>query len=173
MSQTPQELAETVKRWLAQRPHGTLSTLSAHEGIEGFPFGSVTPFALTEDGHPILILADIAQHAKNLRADARGSLLVEAGVTEGDAQATWRVTLIGRFQRASEALPEADVRGLEARYLARFPKASGASSDGSHGFRVWVLTELCKVRVIGGFGRIAWLDPALYEATFRAPTGKA
>ncbi len=131
--------------------HGVLSTLSQREG--GWPFGSVVPYGLSPRGEPILYMARIAEHHRNISADNRVSLLShDLAVAEGqDAQERGRVTLLGRA-RLVKAEEHAD---LWARYRARLPQAS--SYERTHGFELFVV-ELSKVRYIGGFGKIFWLE---------------
>jgi putative heme iron utilization protein len=74
----------------------TLGTLAAERDVLGWPFGSLAPFALARDGTPIVLLSEIAQHTKNLRRDPRVSLFVRDPHATGDAQASWRVTVLGR-----------------------------------------------------------------------------
>jgi putative heme iron utilization protein len=128
---------------------GVLSTLSAQH--EGWPFGSLAPFAITKTGDLALVLSDLAEHTKNIRRDPRASLFVsDPPPAEGDPQAGARIALLGRVAEASgDALADA-----RARYIARFGEADDylAKLD----FRVYVLT-VEHVRLVGGFGRIAWL----------------
>jgi len=144
------------RQWLLSATNATLCTLAAEREIEGFPFGSLTPFALRADGTPFVLISAIAQHTRNLLRDPRCSLFVRDPAAEagGDAQATWRVTVVARAERldaAGEALEE-----LHARYAARVPDAPGYGS--AHDFAFWSLPPL-KVRAIGGFGAIRWLPP--------------
>ena len=48
---------------------GSLSTLSRKQ--PGFPFGSVMPYGLDEQGRPIFLISTMAMHTQNLKADAR------------------------------------------------------------------------------------------------------
>src|ERR1017187_5214321 len=58
---------------------GSLSTLSRKQ--PGFPFGSVMPYGLDDQGRPIFLISTMAMHTQNLQADPRASLLV----TQDDA----------------------------------------------------------------------------------------
>jgi heme iron utilization protein len=53
---------------------GTFSTLSRKQ--PGFPFGSVMPYGLDDQGRPIFLVSTLAMHTQNLKADTRASLLV-------------------------------------------------------------------------------------------------
>lgn len=133
------------------RRHGVLSTLSQKE--HGWPFGSVVPFGLTAEGEPILYLARIAEHHRNIMADDRVCLFVhDPSEREGeDVQVHGRVSLLGHASRVEDA----DRAELWARYRARLPQAEGYSA--THGFDLFRVA-LTRVRYIGGFGKIFWLD---------------
>lgn len=139
-----------VANLLWQRRYGTLSTLSRR--YDGWPFGSITPYALDRTMAPLILIASIAEHTKNITADPRVSLLVhETG--EGDVQAHGRVTVLGEA-RVVSAEDRADA---EARYMARLPQAKGYFQ--THDFALYRI-EPKAVRFIGGFGRIHWLEAA-------------
>ena len=53
---------------------GVLSTISVD--VEGYPFGSVTPYCMDRMSRPIIYISPIAQHTKNIVADSRVSLTV-------------------------------------------------------------------------------------------------
>jgi hypothetical protein len=92
---TAAETAAEIRRHLLAHDAGTLSTLSRADGIEGYPFGSLVPYALTGDCEPVFLMAGIAQHARNLGVDPRASLLVQQADPEEATQTRWRVTLVG------------------------------------------------------------------------------
>jgi putative heme iron utilization protein len=127
--------------------HGVLSTLSKR--LEGYPFGSVSPFIQDEAGCPIILISDIAEHSKNLQADPRCSLIMQPFAD--DMQSTGRVTVIGQAER----LTDADKAALAPAYLDLFPQAQDYFA--MHDFRFWRIQPL-KVRWIGGFGRVYWID---------------
>lgn len=128
---------------------GVLSTLSV--AMPGYPFGSVVPFCLDREGHPVILIANIAQHYKNLDADCRASLMVfDRGAD--DLQANGRLTLLADAKRI-----ETEVEDAAERYYRHFPEARGYHR--THGFEFWQLA-LKRIRFIGGFGAIHWLEPA-------------
>jgi putative heme iron utilization protein len=61
---------------------GSLSTLSRKQ--PGFPFGSVMPYGLDEQGRPIFLISTMAMHTQNLQTDPRASLLVTQEDTDGE-----------------------------------------------------------------------------------------
>src|SRR5271157_847490 len=72
---------------------GSLSTLSRKQ--PGFPFGSLMPYGLDDQGRPIFLISTMAMHTQNLQADPRASLLVAQDDAGGDALGASRVTLVG------------------------------------------------------------------------------
>src|SRR5260221_336470 len=82
---------------------------------EGWPFASVAPFALSDRGEPLLLLSDLAEHTRNIRADPRASLMVQDGASLNDPQAGGRVTILGQV----EPVLDADLRNARAAYVAR------------------------------------------------------
>jgi putative heme iron utilization protein len=147
--------AETAVRaaraLLAGESAGVLSTISVHRA--GFPYGSVTPYALSAQGAPLLLLSRLAAHTKNLLADPRASLFVGDRSAVEDPQAGARISLLGRVA----PLPAADEPDARARYLAAWPRAAQYLALGD--FTFWRF-EIEEARLIAGFGEIRWLDGA-------------
>jgi heme oxygenase (biliverdin-IX-beta and delta-forming) len=99
----------------------------------------------------------LAEHTRNLQADARAGFLV-SHAPDGDVLNGQRVTLLGSFERVEQE--PAAVR----RYLRYHPDAERYLALGDFDF--WVMT-LERLRYIGGFGAMGWLDGA--ELDPRAP----
>lgn len=138
-----------ARRFVRAQQNGVLSTLS--QRLEGYPFGSVTPFITDLAGCPVILISDIAEHSKNIQSDPRVSLIVQP--FSADMQETARATIVGRAQR----LPDKD--GLGPRYLRRFPQAE--TYFAMHDFHFYRI-EPVRVRWIGGFGKIHWLQAEAY-----------
>ncbi len=139
---------DDAHRLLHVARYGVLGTISKR--IPGWPFSSIVPYAVDDHGHPIILIASIAQHTKNIAADDRVSLLVhDTAPDDEDVQAYGRLTLMGRAVVVDDA--DADAR---ARYLARVPDAAGYFKTHDFSFRRIVVEH---ARFIGGFGRIFWL----------------
>lgn len=143
------EQGNEARRFARAQHSGVLSTLSRR--LDGYPFGSVSPFILDHDGRPVILISEIAEHTRNIDADPRVSLIVQP--YSADMQTTGRVTVIGHAGR----LPAKDQLG--PRYLRYFPQA--ADYFAMHDFHFYRI-EPIKVRWIGGFGRIFWVDPAAW-----------
>lgn len=138
-----------ARELLLKEYRGVLSTLS--KSMPGYPFGSVVPYCLDAQGHPLLLISRIAQHTHNLQQEARCSLLVGERDAE-DVQAVGRLTVMAQ---ARKLVDETAVGEAAERYYRYFPDAAGYHK--AHDFDFWVL-EPVRHRYIGGFGAIHWLD---------------
>ncbi|MBG9995571.1 DUF2470 domain-containing protein [Pseudoalteromonas sp. NZS127_1] len=128
---------------------GVMSTIS--NNLRGYPFGSVTPYMYDEQGRVYFFISDIAQHTKNLKHDSRMSLTVFDAADSGDQNEHGRVTLVGD----GSIVPSKQAHTLLDNYIALYPEA--ASYRNAHDFQLWQL-DVIRVRYIGGFGKIFWLE---------------
>ncbi|MBC8745122.1 MULTISPECIES: HugZ family pyridoxamine 5'-phosphate oxidase [Paraburkholderia] len=127
---------------------GTLATHARRP--EGFPYPSVLPFAPDARHRPTILVSRLAEHTHNLQADPRaGFLAVDA--PDGDVLGGQRVTLLGRFEPVDSS-PD-----LVRRYLRYHPDAERYLVLGD--FTFWIM-NLERLRYIGGFGAMGWLDGA-------------
>ncbi len=133
---------------LHERKAGVLSTLSL--AVAGFPFGSVVPYCLDRGGRPLILISDIAQHTRNVLADPRVCLTVQADGR--DVQAEARLGVLARAEPVGDGLEDA-----AERYYRHFPASRGYHQV--HGFAFFRL-EPVRFRWIGGFGAIRWIDPS-------------
>jgi len=131
---------------------GTLATLSRKH--PGHPFASLMPYSLDEAGQPLVLISSMAMHTQNLAADPRASLLVTQP-TAGDPLAAGRLTLMGGMR----TVPEAEVGGVKAAYLARHPNAAYWVDFDDFGF--WRLQPV-DLYFVGGFGAMDWISAADY-----------
>jgi len=120
---------------------GALATLLAPGG---HPYASLLLTATDTDGSPLFLISKLALHTRNLLADPRASLLIDATGTEADPMQGSRITLIG------EARPTTS-KSAKRRFLARHPAAAGYA--GFPDFAFYAL-DVQSAHFIGGFGRI-------------------
>src|SRR3989442_5122399 len=147
-----------ARRLFLQESFGVLSTISLD--VPGYPFGSVTPYCTDRQGRPVIYISHIAQHTRNILADSRVSLTVfDTSVDSDDVQARGRVTCIGDA-RAIDA-DDADVADVKDRYFRYFPATR--QYEQTHSFQFFRL-DLVRVRFIGGFGQIFWVQPGEFLA---------
>jgi heme oxygenase (biliverdin-IX-beta and delta-forming) len=104
---------------------------------------------LDHEAKPILLVSQLAEHTRNLEADARTSLVVR---DDGDeVQAGARLTLVGDAERFDCDPP------LRTRFLRYQPQAQQLLGLGDFSF--WRITPLT-LRFIAGFGAIRWVSAA-------------
>jgi putative heme iron utilization protein len=133
---------------------GTLSTLSRKQ--PGFPFGSVMPYAVDRQGHPIFLISTMAMHTQNIQADARASLLVTQAHESGDPLGEARVTLLGNVL----PLPALEVAEGRELYLERYENSKHwVDFEDFSFFRMNVVD----VYYVGGFGVMGWVGAAEYD----------
>ena len=132
---------------------GSLSTLSRKQ--PGFPFGSVMPYGLDEQGRPIFLISTMAMHTQNLQADPRAALLVTQDDASGDPLGASRVTLIGNVER----IPQAELAEARRIYLARYANSKYWVDFEDFAF---YRMELVDVYYVGGFGVMGWVSASEY-----------
>jgi len=147
---------QEARELLRNHDHGVLSTTSL--ALKGCPFGSVATYCLDKKGEPIVLFSTIAEHTKNLLADPRCSITILQG-DGGNVQAKARITLSGEMRKveSEDAIAE--------RYYRYFPEAKEYRKF--HDFDFYSMS-LSRVRYIGGFGKIHWIEPEQFrtEGTF-------
>ncbi|MEW5728682.1 MAG: DUF2470 domain-containing protein [Pseudomonadota bacterium] len=124
----------------------SLATLMADGS--GAPYASLVTVALDHDLAPVLLLSGLSDHTRNLRADARVSLLFDGTDGHPNPQTGPRVTIAGT------AAPTAD-EALKRRFLARHPGAAMYAGFGDFGF--WRIAP-ARAHFVGGFGRAVWFE---------------
>ena len=132
---------------------GILSTHS--QDVPGYPFGSVTPYALDQQNRPVILISSLAQHTKNIKINPKVCLTITEHSDESNKQSLARLSFI-----ADAILVEDDEQTCE-RYLERFPESR--AYFGTHDFAFYRLNPV-RLRYIGGFGKIFWIEKELFKA---------
>jgi len=140
--------ALTARRLLNHQSVGVLSSHSID--VEGYPFGSIAPYALNYESEPTILISDIAQHTRNIKQNNKVSLTVFDQCVD-DPQSHGRLTWIGD----AESIDPNDTT-MRERYLRYFPSAE--SYFETHDFSFYRI-RLRRARFIGGFGQIFWIEP--------------
>ncbi|HTS59825.1 MAG TPA: DUF2470 domain-containing protein [Terriglobales bacterium] len=133
---------------------GSLSTLSRKQ--PGFPFGSVMPYGLDENGRPIFLISTMAMHTQNLQADPRASLLVTQQDTDAEPLGASRVTLVGNV------LPVPNTQLAEARKLYLECHANSKYWVDFEDFSFYRM-NVVDVYYVGGFGVMGWVSDSEYD----------
>ncbi|WP_231712185.1 HugZ family pyridoxamine 5'-phosphate oxidase [Vineibacter terrae] len=116
--------------------------------LAAWPYASLVLIAVDHDLAPILLLSTLAEHSKAIAAEPRVSLLFDG--TAGLAQPLTgpRVTVLGHAARSADP-------AIRRRFLARHPDAAMyADFKDFHFYRV----EVARAHLVGGFGRIRWIE---------------
>lgn len=145
-------IAHEARRMLRTHRYGTLCTLS--KKLDGYPFGSITPYLVDHDGSLLILISTLAEHTKNIRQDPRVSLITH-NQQSSHIQIQGRVTVTGNAQL------ELDRNKIGPRYLRYFPEAQAYFS--MRDFSFYRIRPIA-IRYIGGFGKIHWIDMVNYAA---------
>jgi len=137
--------AAEARRMLRAHRYGVLSTLS--KKLDGFPFGSITPYLTDHDGSVLIFISALAEHTKNIRHDARVSLITH-DQNDPRIQTQGRVTLMGN------ATPIAEREPYAGRWLRYFPETEQLFALGDFSF--FRITPHA-VRHVAGFGQARWI----------------
>jgi putative heme iron utilization protein len=140
--------AERVRTLVSLASVATLSTMSRKH--EGFPFGSLMPYALDREGRAIFLISNMAMHTQNLKADAKASLFVAQSAADGDPLGAARATLVGR----AEPVVAADLGSVRELYLKAHENSRYWVDFADFGF---FRLEVLDVYYVGGFGVMGWV----------------
>lgn len=145
--------AERAKTLVHANDEGFLSTIGFRP--QGYPFGSVVRYALTDDGSPLLCLSQLAEHTKNLLRDPKASLMVSEEKEAGsDPLAHARVTLVGNLI----SIEDAERKTARDIYIEKFSHAYYVDFEDFDFYQLKVQA----VRYIGGFGMMSWVKAEDY-----------
>jgi putative heme iron utilization protein len=143
---TQDDMSRAVRDLVRGLDRAALATvLPAGDGP--WPYTSLVLVAVDHDLSPILLLSDLAEHAKAIAADPRVSLLFDGTAGLEQPLTGPRVTLVGRAHRV-------DDNRLGRRFLSRHPDAEMyASFKDFHFYRI----AIERAHLVAGFGKIRWL----------------
>lgn len=155
--------AERVRTLVSLGTVATLSTVSRKR--QGYPFGSLMPYAIDSTGRPIFLISNMAMHTQNLQADPRASLFV-GQAEDGDPLGTARATIIG------DVLPilEDETTSVRETYLARYENSRSWVDFKDFGF--YRLQPL-DIYYVGGFGVMGWVEAEDYTSAKTDPLAAA
>jgi len=131
-----------ARRLLRAARAGSLATSARCQ-----PFASLVTPATAADGAVLLLLSDLAEHTRHLKADPRCAVLVAGITADANPQTTPRLTLTGTAEPAADP-------ALRSRYLAIHPYASLYAGFGD--FRLWRVRPTAG-RLVEGFARASHL----------------
>jgi putative heme iron utilization protein len=146
---TPHSVRDLVRRLDKAALATVLPQENGQENVS-WPYASLVLVAVDHDLSPILLMSDLAEHAKAIAADNRVSLLFDGTAGLDQPLTGPRVTLMGRAEQTGDAR-------LKKRFLARHPDAAMYAGFGD--FRFYRVA-LERAHLVGGFGKIRWLAAA-------------
>lgn len=124
--------------------------------MPGYPFASVTPYAMDEHGRPIFLISQLAVHTKNLNEDPKASLLIFDPAAEQDPLTSARMNLMGEVR----PVPDADLEAVRSLYLQQHPSSEQWLDFGDFGlYRL----EIQDIYYVGGFGEMGWVSKQDFE----------
>ena len=138
---------------IAAHSQGVLCTNSVKH--PGYPFGSVTPYALDSSGRPIYLVSRMAVHTKNLEADPHASMLVSEESQNAGLLGGARANVMGTVG----LIPEDDLDQAREAYLSLHPAAGQWAGFGDFNF---YRMEIAEIYYVGGFGVMGWVSPNDY-----------
>lgn len=142
---TPGRIARGVMR---AQDRATLATIMRPDTPDaGSPYASLVLVALDHDVSPLLLISGLADHTRNLAANATVSLLFDGTAGLDEPLTGARVTIQGRAERSIEARDR-------ARFLARHPGAAMYADFKDFAFYRVVVA---RAHLVAGFGRIHWI----------------
>jgi hypothetical protein len=164
MADHPVATGFEVRKLLRAARSATLAT--AADG--GQPFASLVTPACAPDLSLLLLLSNLSEHTRHLRAEPRCSILVTGVAESPNPQTAPRVTVTGMAEMIDDAV-------LKARYLAVHPYAALYADFGD--FHLWRIRPLAAL-FVGGFARAMRVrqaellpDPATVATIAKAEAG--
>jgi heme iron utilization protein len=144
MALTKSDAVTHSRHLLREGRSATLSTaLATHQG---WPYASFVTYATDHSGALIFLFSDLSDHARNLQADNRASVLVERTSNRKHPQTGPRVTLVGKIRKTREP-------AHAERFFARHPRARMyAGFADFHFYRMPVERS----HYVGGFAKAVW-----------------
>lgn len=147
MTQQTDDLPRLVRDLIRGRDRASLATNLPAEG-GAWPYASLVLVAVDHDLSPLLLMSDLAEHSKAIKADPRVSLLFDGTAGLDQPLTGPRATVLGRAAVV-------DDERLKQRFVARHPDA--AMYAGFADFRLYrVAVE--RAHLVGGFGKIRWFS---------------
>ncbi len=161
-------VAEEAPAWTARKLLRAARAGSLATGADGQPFASLVTPACAPDLSLLLLLSDLSEHTRHLRAEPRCAVLVAGTPEQANPQTAPRVTVTGLAEPVDDAT-------LKARWLSVHPYAALYADFGD--FHLWRIRPLAAL-FVGGFARATRLrqadltpDPAAVTALAAAEAG--
>jgi heme iron utilization protein len=137
------------RRLIRANDRATLATLMRSDSPDaGAPYASLVLVAADHDASPLLLISKLADHTKNIAADARVSLLFDGTAGLAEPLTGPRVSVQGTIAVTTEPRHR-------ARFLARHPGAAMYADFKDFAF---YRVSVTRAHLVAGFGKIHWID---------------
>ena len=127
-----------------------LSTFS--KKYDDFPFGSFTTYITGQDRSIYIYASNIAEHTKNILKNSKSCITIFKIKENQDKQNSSRLSIMGDFKKIKK---EENIKNCADRFFKFLPDSESYSSV--HDFNFYKMKPN-KIRWIGGFGEISWLN---------------
>ncbi len=153
-------LAERARTLMQIGGHSSLATMSKKH--PGYPFSSLMPYALDDEGRPLFLISQMAMHTKNVRDEPRTTLLVTEDSAAGTPLGAARISLMGLTRQ----VPADEQAAVAERYLTWHPEARQWAGYGDFAY---YRLEPIDIYFVGGFGVMGWMTADEYRAATPDP----
>lgn len=143
-------MSDETPAWVTRKLLRAARVGSLASSAQGQPFATMVTPATAPDLSLLLLLSDLSEHTRHLRAEPRCSLLVWGPTTEANPQTAPRATITGMAERLDDP-------ALKARFVAVHPYAALYAGFGD--FAIWRIRPMAAL-FVGGFARAARLRAA-------------
>lgn len=143
-------MTEESPGWTGRKLLRAARAGSLASSAQGQPFASLVTPATAPDLALLLLLSDLSEHTRHLRADPRCSILVVGPQESANPQTAPRLTVTGVAEVVADS-------ALKARYLAIHPYATLYADFGD--FALWRVRPSAGL-MVGGFARATRLRTA-------------
>lgn len=147
VQQSDMAQARALLRAATQATLATRMPNAAAPDRDGWPFASLVLIAHGADGAPLMLLSDLAEHCKNIKADDRVSLLIDGTAGLKDPLTGPRLTVLGRARRSADP---------NHRRLFLLRHESAALYADFSDFAIYQVV-VDSAHLVAGFGRIQWI----------------
>jgi putative heme iron utilization protein len=148
-------LVERARELAGRRGIGVLATLSKRK--PGYPFASLSPYAMDRENRIVFFFSRLAVHTRNLSENPRACLLVYEEGAEQAPLEKGRLHLTGEVQAA----PDEESEELKEIYLQAHPEAGQWIEFGDFGFYRLTVED---VYFVGGFGEAGIISAGDWKA---------
>lgn len=149
------EISKMARAFMRNWDTAVLSTYQLYDK-DSYPFGSITPFVLSDEGDVIILISDLANHTKNILKNNKVGLTV-FDLKSKSKQASARVSLIGSAELLSEGHEK--LSQIKEKYFTFFPNARNYLK--AHNF-YFTLIKPKHIHYIKTFGEIYKFDVKNY-----------